>query len=172
MDDGGHTFEQQIITVHNCIPNINDEGLIVVEDTHTSYFKSFGYPSKYSFIEWTKKLIDNINSRFPSVKVSVLQYNKYIYSITAFESIISFKINRKKCFENESTSNDGITSNAADFRYEGSKIANINIFEQRISKILNWLKYISIIKLIKNKLFESVKILLTKKELIKLKRFF
>src|SRR5581483_8689849 len=29
-DDGGHTFEQQIVTVHSCIPNVRDGGMIVV----------------------------------------------------------------------------------------------------------------------------------------------
>jgi hypothetical protein len=78
LDDGGHTFLQQIVTAHNCIPNINDGGLLVVEDTHTSYFTSFGYPSKYTFMEWTKRLIDNINSRFPSLNSSRLIYKNYI----------------------------------------------------------------------------------------------
>lgn len=26
LDDGGHTYEQQIITAHECIPNIRDGG--------------------------------------------------------------------------------------------------------------------------------------------------
>lgn len=78
LDDGGHTYEQQIVTAHECIPRIRDGGLLIVEDTHTSYFKGFGYPSKYSFIEWTKRLIDNINSRFPAVKVCNLPY-KIVY---------------------------------------------------------------------------------------------
>ena len=55
LDDGGHTNEQQIITTLKCIPYIKDDGIHVVEDTHTSYQKNFGNPSKYSFINFTKK---------------------------------------------------------------------------------------------------------------------
>ena len=55
LDDGGHTYKQQICTAYNCIPNIKDNGLLVIEDTHTSYFEDFGYPSKYTFTEWAKK---------------------------------------------------------------------------------------------------------------------
>ncbi|MEC8285532.1 MAG: class I SAM-dependent methyltransferase, partial [SAR324 cluster bacterium] len=34
LDDGGHTYEQQIITAESLLPFINDGGLLVVEDTH------------------------------------------------------------------------------------------------------------------------------------------
>jgi hypothetical protein len=118
LDDGGHTYEQQIITAHKCVPHIKDGGLLIVEDTHTSYFKDFGYPSKYSFIEWTKMLIDNINSRFPTVKVSSLPYKNSVYSISIFESIVSFKIQRNKCFESAPTTNGGTSLNAKDFRHQ------------------------------------------------------
>ena len=118
LDDGGHTYEQQIVTAHKCIPHIKDGGLLIVEDTHTSYFKDFGYPTKYSFIEWTKMLIDNINSRFPSVEASALPYKNSIYSISIFESIVSFKIQRDKCFESAPTTNGGTSLNAKDFRHQ------------------------------------------------------
>ena len=118
LDDGGHTYEQQIVTAHKCIPHIKDGGLLIVEDTHTSYLKDFGYPSKYSFIEWTKILIDNINSRFPSVEASALPYKNSIYSISIFESIVSFKIQRNKCFESTPTTNGGTSLNAKDFRHQ------------------------------------------------------
>lgn len=117
LDDGGHTYEQQIVTAHECIPHIKNGGLLIVEDTHTSYFKSFGYPTKYSFIEWTKALIDNINSRFPAANVSNLPYKNSVFSISIFESIVSFKISRDQCFESAPTANDGVSMNAKDFRY-------------------------------------------------------
>lgn len=133
LDDGGHTYEQQIITAHECIPNIRNGGLLIVEDTHTSYFKSLGYPSKYSFIEWTKKLIDNINSRFPAVKVSDLPYKSSIFSISIYESIVGFKIQRQKCFESSITSNDGISMDADDFRYKENEFLFVN-------RDIEWLK--------------------------------
>lgn len=172
LDDGGHTFEQQIVTAHNCIPNINDGGLLVVEDTHTSYFNSFGYPSKYTFIEWTKKLIDNINSRFPNVKTSNLIYKNFIYSITTFESIVSFSINRKKCFECEPTSNDGINIDAKDFRYDGSVVGKITDFEQILAKRLSSIKHIPIVRAIKKYIFGAPKYLLIKMRMANVKKYF
>ena len=50
LDDGGHGNVQQIVTLNEAINNINDDGVILMEDIHTSYLKKFGNPSKYSFI--------------------------------------------------------------------------------------------------------------------------
>ena len=63
LDDGGHTYEQQIITTESLLSSMNDGGIILVEDTHTSYMSGFGPKSK-SFIEYTKMLIDKINMRY------------------------------------------------------------------------------------------------------------
>lgn len=118
LDDSGHTYEQQISTVHYCLPHIKDGGMIAVEDTHTSYFKDFGYPSRFSFIEWVKVLIDNINSRFHSVNASSLDYSQSIHSIETFESIVAFKINRAACIPGHPVTNAGQSVNPQDFRFK------------------------------------------------------
>ena len=38
IDDGGHTMPQQIVTLEECFHHLNDGGVLVVEDTHTSYW--------------------------------------------------------------------------------------------------------------------------------------
>ncbi len=175
LDDGGHTYEQQIVTAHHSIPHIKDGGLLVVEDTHTSYMQTFGYPTQYSFIEWTKKLIDNINARFPGLTHSNLSYKNFIYSISIFESIVSFKIDRSKCFESTPTSNEGITSNAVDFWNKDSPVEtidSINSFERKLSSTLGLLKYIPFAKSIKKFAFEAPKSLIMKTNLSKLKKYF
>ena len=71
---------------------------MVVEDTHASYIKKKFYnPSKYSFVNYNKKLVDDINARFPNLKQYRFSLNNYIYSIENFESIVSFKISKKLC---------------------------------------------------------------------------
>ena len=175
LDDGGHTYEQQIVTADQCIPNIKDGGLLVVEDTHTSYMQSFGYPTKYSFIEWAKKMADNINSRFPGLNHSSLVYKNYIYSMTVFESIVSFNINRKKCFESVLTSNGGVTSHAVDLYSKDTPIETIHTIasvERKLSTRLNLLKYVPFARSIKTLIFETPKLLLMKISLSKLKRYF
>ena len=69
LDDGGHTNYQQIMTTNLCVPMIKDNGKLVIEDVHTSFIKKNWYnPSKYSFINYSKKLAEDINTRFPVIK--------------------------------------------------------------------------------------------------------
>ena len=118
LDDGGHTYEQQISTVHHALPWVKDQGLIIVEDTHTSYFKAFGYPSAFTFIEWVKALIDNINSRCEQVAVSTLPYSKIVHSVEIFESIVAFKVDKRICISSKSISNGRDSVDPEDFRFK------------------------------------------------------
>jgi hypothetical protein len=126
LDDGGHTNEQQIVTTHQCIPHIKDDGMLIVEDTHSSYLKAFGNPSKYSFMNYAKQLMDSINSRFPSVNASKNPLQNIVYSMSIYVSIVCFNINRKKCLPSAIIYNDGVTSDAVDF-----------VYQDRFSKRLN-----------------------------------
>ena len=65
IDDGGHTMEQQIVTIETLFPLLNDGGLFIVEDTHTSYWPEFGggLGDAASFVEWSKHRIDDLHSR-------------------------------------------------------------------------------------------------------------
>jgi hypothetical protein len=119
LDDGGHTNEQQVITTVNCIPYINDGGLLVVEDTHTSYMTQFGNPSKHSFINYTKFLIDDINSRFPIFPAFQNTFRNEVYSIRIFQSVVCFEIDKNKCFISSRTTNKGKDLCAEDFRHKG-----------------------------------------------------
>jgi hypothetical protein len=126
LDDGGHTNKQQIVTVYNSLDLINDDGLIVVEDTHASYMSEFGNPSKYSFIEYCKNLIDILNSRFirnPDSKIAVS-----VHSIQFFESIVCFRISRKDSIKNNKVANKP-KEKIEDFRFNGNEAI------QKISKL-------------------------------------
>ena len=114
LDDGGHTNDQQIITLIESIEHIKNGGLHVVEDTHTSYQKHYGNPYKYSFINFSKKTVDDINSAFPNIKNFNYTLNKRIYSIEFFESIVAFKIDKYLCDKNSLIENKGYKSNNND----------------------------------------------------------
>jgi hypothetical protein len=61
IDDGGHTSRGQIVTCLVAMEFIQDKGIIVIEDTHSSYAADFGMPHKYSFGNWANqvnKLLD------------------------------------------------------------------------------------------------------------------
>ncbi len=118
LDDGGHKNLQQISTVHYSLPYIKDGGKIIVEDTGTSYVKKeFNNPSKYSFINYAKNIVDNIHRRSPLLKKELSFYSKKIFLVEFFESIVVFSIDSKKCFENKEVANKAHNEWAIDYRH-------------------------------------------------------
>ena len=123
LDDGGHSYSQQIITTECLLENINDNGLILIEDTHTSYMSHFG-DRQYSFIEYVKHIIDNINMRFGDLPKETAE-NRF-WSVEIVESMVAFKIRREATklksvpIFNKGQSIDQIKSK--DYRYEDNNV--------------------------------------------------
>ncbi len=176
LDDGGHTYEQQIITVTSSLDFINNDGMIIIEDTHTSYFKKFGYPSKNTFINWSKKIIDNINSRSEGVTVSNPIYKNLIHSVEFFDSIVVFKINKDKSLDSRPTSNESKTLNLEDFRTKNKDFGNVIDFFNKIEKKLYPKKdgnlIIKFILKVNSFFSESYQSFLNKKRIKKIKKYF
>ena len=150
LDDGGHTYEQQIITVESLFKAMNDGGIIVVEDTHTSYMDGFG-PKKFSYINYVKNKIDQINFRF-DFNNQFKNAERRIWSIEIVESMIAFKINREASNEvSEITNNNAIDDFAEDFRNNDNVALEKFV---KVAKKLQFLKFIpfsfSFYKLFKN----------------------
>ncbi|EBA04008.1 hypothetical protein RB2150_05893 [Rhodobacterales bacterium HTCC2150] len=144
LDDGGHTYAQQIITTEALLKSMKDGGIIVIEDTHTSYMDRFGPKSK-SFIEYTKKLIDRVNMRFS--KFSSHKSERRIWSIEIVESMVAFKINNDaSSLISKITENDGDDDQAQNFRYEDNK--SLKKFD-KISTTLAILKYVPLARKVK-----------------------
>lgn len=69
IDDGGHTFQQQINTFECVYDHVTPNGVYLCEDTHTSYWNYTGYWSKEgggykkpgTFIEYSKNFVDALN---------------------------------------------------------------------------------------------------------------
>lgn len=97
IDDGGHTYHQQIITADSTVPHIKDGGLLLIEDSNTSYLSRFGAPSRYSFIAYAKQKIDRIHHRFSGL--DPIKADWKIYTMRFYESIVVFEINRKHAKE-------------------------------------------------------------------------
>ena len=61
IDDGGHSMKQQIVSAETLFPLINDGGVYIVEDCHTSYWEAF-QDSDQTFLDWVRDRIDDINT--------------------------------------------------------------------------------------------------------------
>jgi len=169
LDDGGHHNKQQITTVHSSIANINNGGMIVVEDTHTSYMSRFGNPFKYSFINFSKHMVDKINYRFPNASLkNNKKKEKNIFSISFYESIVVFNINSQKSFDPEHVNSFGDPHLVADL----SSSEFFPKVQKFIDHKLPFLKKTPILKKIIRILFYKQNIIWKIKEYFNLGKFF
>ena len=166
VDDGGHTNQQQIMTFDSCYKNIKDDGIIFFEDTHCSYLKEFGNPSKYSFINFCYNLVDGMNKKTIDKKIS--SYLANIYKIQFYQSIVVFFFDKNKAQASHSVDNEGIIINAEDYRLKDTKIFNIvDTIKNKLKEYIN----IKIYNLIK-KIYPIFKFLVFKIKNKKNKKYF
>ena len=170
LDDGGHVNDQQIITLNETIDNMNDDGTIMTEDVHTSYFKNFGNPSRFSFINYTKHLIDVVNSRFNETKIKKNNpFRKKIYSISFYQSVVVLKINRRKAIESTVVkNNENHTLKVSDLR----KNDYFPRVDKYIDKNLSFLKKIPVVKKIVRYIFYTYNFIVKIENYFKLKKYF
>jgi len=128
VDDGGHTYLSQLISLKMLLPHINDGGMFVTEDTHSSYMKGFG-PKRFSFINFSKKKIDDINRRFNLIKSNAIE--NHLYSIYFFESLIVFNIDRNRAVPSNRVTNNRPRMISNGFNYK----PNLKAFPKIILEI-------------------------------------
>ena len=97
IEDGGHTMGQQIATFEVMYPGVKQNGVFLIEDLHTSYWKSYGggYRKPGTFIEYAKNLTDQLNawhSREPELTVD--EFTRTTRSMHFYDSIIVFEKDR------------------------------------------------------------------------------
>ena len=117
LDDGGHRNDQQMETVQCSLEHIRDGGLIIVEDTQTSFMKFESF-KKVSFVNLLISKVSLLYSRSSDLKILETIYSKCVHSIQFFESICVLHIDRSKCNTNMRVENAGAKDFSEDFRYE------------------------------------------------------
>jgi hypothetical protein len=170
LDDGGHTNTHQIVTAHHCIPHIRNEGLLVIEDTGSSYLKMFGNPSRYSFINYAKRMIDRIHSRSRALPPGDPAWA--VYSMSIYDSMVCFRVDRERCFAAQPTSNDGISSGAENLWHQEAAIGGLVRTQVNLKKRFAGLKRFWPIKIGQRIVFESMQWLWWRFRQRSLKRYF
>jgi 23S rRNA U2552 (ribose-2'-O)-methylase RlmE/FtsJ len=142
LDDGAHTNIAQIQTTLSCAKNIKNDGLLIIEDTHSSYHKKYNTSKKYTFINFTKNLIDKLYKDVNSLNQKDNEYdlNQFVYSINFYQSCVIFNINRDKTIQNKTITNNKKNQNIKDltFQYylnDGNNFLNKMKFTKNIQKI-------------------------------------
>jgi len=106
----------------------------------------FGNPSRYSFVEWSKTIADDVNYRSSELNINSRFYKDVVYSVGFYESIVCFYIDRIKCIRGVPTSNSGKSSHAEDFRYKDSILDKIRLKSRVVFFLVMWLKNLKLKK--------------------------
>ena len=97
LDDGGHSMKQQITTFKCMFPHIQDGGIYMCEDTHTSYWSYPEYKSadeianknsKNNYMEFMKTLVDEINAFHAMGTVPITDNTLNMGGIHFYDSIV------------------------------------------------------------------------------------
>lgn len=92
IDDGGHTMSQQINTFEELFPYIDENGVYLCEDLHTSYLPEYdgGYKNDGTFIEYSKNFIDYINAwhSIEKDKLNVSEFTRSAHSLHYYDSVL------------------------------------------------------------------------------------
>ncbi|KQS99767.1 class I SAM-dependent methyltransferase [Cellulomonas sp. Leaf395] len=92
IDDGGHTMEQQIVTAETLFPLLADDGLLIVEDTHTSYWPAFGggLHEPTSFLAWARARVDDLNSQHHQDLDRSSVWSRQLGGVHFYDSVVVF----------------------------------------------------------------------------------
>lgn len=93
IDDGSHVNEHQINSFKFLFDYLNDNGIYLVEDLHTSYWPNFGggYKRPNTFLEFTKDLLDDINGYARKPNPVITKYTNLISEIHMSYSMVFFE---------------------------------------------------------------------------------
>lgn len=116
LDDGGHRNDQQIITVLNAIQHVRDGGLIIIEDTQTSFMKFESF-QKYTFISFLKSKINDLYGRSNELNFPYSNFTSAVHSIEFFTGLCVLNVDRKRCMTTSRIENGGKSTGSDDFRY-------------------------------------------------------
>lgn len=91
IDDGGHTMKQQINTFEELFPLVAQNGVYLCEDLHTSYWANWGggYKKSDTFIEYSKKFIDQLNAwHSESYWHKITDFTRSVFSLHYYDSVL------------------------------------------------------------------------------------
>lgn len=94
IDDGSHQYVDQITSFEYLFDFINESGIYLVEDTHTSYFEVY-QTGKETFIEYSKKIVDEINGYHTKNGEKISKLTTILSGIYFHDSLVFFEKHEK-----------------------------------------------------------------------------
>ncbi len=90
LDDGGHRMDQQVTTAETLFPLLAEGGVLVVEDTHTSYWPEYegGLRRPGTFVEWAKDRVDDLHWRYTGTDPATSAWTASLESVHVYDSLV------------------------------------------------------------------------------------
>ncbi len=93
LDDGSHLMKHVAASFNYLYPRTAVNGIYMVEDLHTAYWEDYGgglgHPS--SFIEMSKRMVDELNADLSRGAVEPTNFTKQTISMHFYDSIVVFE---------------------------------------------------------------------------------
>jgi len=90
LDDGSHVMKDIKTTFLYLFRYLNEGGLYIIEDLHTSYWKKFGggYNNKNNFFKFLQILINDMHHWYHDFGQSFPEISNYIPAIHVYDSVV------------------------------------------------------------------------------------
>lgn len=97
LDDGSHMMHHLSKSFEMLYENLSDNGVYVVEDTHTCYWEEYGggLDREGSFMELVKSKLDDLNAIHTRGRLPVSKFTRTTDSITCYDSVVVFERRRQ-----------------------------------------------------------------------------
>ena len=97
LDDGSHMMRHMIASFELMYNRMQSNGVYIVEDTHTCYWKEYGGGLRHegSFMEFVKHKLDEINAVHTREALSVSDFSRSTDCIACYDSIVVFERRRQ-----------------------------------------------------------------------------
>ena len=147
IDDGGHGMIQQIVSYEELFDHVKDNGVYLCEDLHTSYWLRFGggYKRKGTYIEYSKKFIDQLNAYHSQQKgLTISKFTDSVDSLHYYDSILVIEKKKKLKLSNESTGTGVFQHNVIPENlniFERAKMKANRIYITKTNQILRFFKF-------------------------------
>jgi len=97
LDDGSHIMKHMITSFELMYERITSNGVYIVEDTHTCYWKNYGGGLRRdgSFMEFVKHKLDEINAVHTKGQLPISEFTRSTSYIACYDSMVVFERRRQ-----------------------------------------------------------------------------
>jgi hypothetical protein len=123
LDDGSHKMEHIRKTFDYLYPTLSKNGIYIIEDLHTAYWEEYGggWEKEDSFINVSKKFIDELNAEHSRGAVEQTFMTRNTLGISFYDSVIVFE---RGAFPVKKMVAGGVADEPGTFRQIANRIKN------------------------------------------------